>query len=199
MHWVISTAIVIIIIVIAFLCFLILPGPTVFFDPWIDEIDLMAQNHAAIEAETSAVTDAVTPIYGAGTVYDTRFPVIYDILRAIPGVKYAGLIHLKPVFGQVKRHGYAPAANNTVRYFYTIRHSATNKSGIWIDGASTFFCAKSWIVGDMSRENSLFNQYKYGDTLVLFMDVERPAKCPVGASKNTDVSTDEVLRMFRKE
>lgn len=197
MNWLLTVATVLAFIIIIFILLIFMPKPKVFFDVYIDDTKNFAHQHDLIKEEIEKINDEspVIPIFGNGEIFDDRYPVIYDLLRSLPFVRYAGIINIKPKFEQIKQYGWANNADNTVRYFYTISHSAAQKSGIWVDGAKKFFYEKEWIVTDVSREHSLFNKNKKASTVVLFIDIDR---CDInkGNSPNTDVSKDEVLKMF---
>ena len=199
MNWIFTVATVLAFIIVVFILLIFMPKPKVFFDIYIEGTENFNKQHAQIEKEVKDVGDVspVIPIFGNGAIVDTRFPVIYELLRSLPFVRYAGLINIKPKFEQVRQYGWDINSNNTIRYYYAITHSAAQKSGIWIDGQKKFFYSNEWIVGDISREHSLFNKNKKESTVVLFIDVDR---CDInkGNSPNSDVSKDEVLRVFYK-
>ena len=175
-----------------------MPKPKVFFDSYTNATTLFPQNHDELAKEIldQGVEKPVIPIYGFGEVKSEDFPKTYQMLRSMPYVRFAGIINLKPHFNQDREYGYNVVANHTIRYFYTIKHSATNKSGIWIDGECRFFTEKEWICGDMSREHSLFNKNKKLYTTVLFIDIDRHESIHDGCSPNSDLSKDEVLKLF---
>ena len=197
MNWLLTIATLLAFIIVGFMLLVFMPKPQVFFDPYLLEINNITAIHDDIAAEIKTVNDMspVIPIFGNGEIYDRRFPQIYEALRTIPFVRYAGIINVKPKFDQKKQYGYARNANNTIRHFYTITQSAAHKSGIWVDGAKKFFCEKEWILADMSRENSLFNKNKTDYSIVIFIDIDRININP-GNSPNVDVDQDEVLKMF---
>lgn len=199
MDWIYTIATVLALIIIVFILVIFMPKPKVFFDVDINETKNFEHKHDQIkkEIEDAKNNSPVIPIFGNGEIFETGYPVIYELLRSLPFVRYAGIINIKPKFEQVKQYGLNSNANNTVRYFYTISHSATQKSGIWVDGAKKFFYEKEWIVADMSREHSLFNKNKKSYTTVLFVDIDRCNINP-GNSPNNDVTKDEVLSVFHK-
>jgi hypothetical protein len=198
MNWVFTVAIVIILIIIGFFMFIFMPKPTVFYSPYTDTITAFAPNHDKIvqEVENYDSKNPVIPIYGFGEIKSVDFPFIYELLRSVPYVRFAGIINLKPKFQQAREYGLDRVANHTVRYFYTIKEPAGQKSGIWIDGAKKFFSDREWICGDMSREHSLFNKDKDRYATVLFIDIDRHEDIHEGRSPNSDIKKDEVLKMF---
>jgi len=191
----ISIAIVIIILIFTLILTVLAPAPTVFLEPYIDlsSIDLKFDD---IKKEIQTVNDMkpVIPIYGFEKIKDTRFPIIYNSIRNIPNVINIGILNLKPRFEQIRQYGFSSISNNTIRYFLPIEVSATNKSGIWIDGFKKFFNEKKWVCADVSREHSLFNKYKYGTCTVLFIDILRNSG--TGTSKNDNIILDEILLCF---
>lgn len=199
MDWIYTVASVLAFIIIIFILVIFMPKPKVFFDVYIDGTKNFEYKHDVIKKEITDVKNEapVIPIFGNGTIYETKYPETYELLRSLPFVRYAGIINIKPKFEQVRQYGLNTNANNTVRYFYTISHSATQKSGIWVDGAKKFFYEKEWIVADISREHSLFNKNKKSYTTVLFIDIDR-CDINIGNSPNTDVTKDEVLSVFHK-
>ena len=124
-----------------------------------------------------------------------KYPKLYEQIRAIPLVHYAGLLVLKPDFTEKTTHGYAPVANNTLRYFYPFKVSATRKCGITVDGQRKFFNEGVWVCADISREHSLYNQSLYESSIILFIDVSRE-NVPVGISTNNDILSDAILAAF---
>lgn len=197
MDWIFTVATVLAFIIIVFILMIFMPKPKVFFDVYIDGTKNFEHKHDLIEKEVNDTHDdsPVIPIFGNGEVFDKRYPVIYELLRSLPFVRYAGIINIKTKFEQVRQYGWANNANNTLRYFYTISHSAAQRSGIWVDGSKKFFYSKEWIVADVSREHSLFNKNKKDPTIVLFVDIDRCDINP-GNSPNTEVEKDEVLKLF---
>jgi hypothetical protein len=191
----ISIAIVIIILVFTIILTILAPAPVVFMEPYID-VSNINNKFDDIKKEIQTVNDMkpVIPIYGFDKIKDFRFPVIYNAIKKLPNVINIGIINLKPKFEQIRQYGYAPVANNTIRYFLPVEVAATNKSGIWIDGFKKFFNENKWICADISREHSLFNKYKYGTCTVLFIDILRESG--MGTSKNDNIVLDEVLLMF---
>jgi hypothetical protein len=178
-----------------------MPKPTVFFEPYTDTIKLFVQEHNNIVDELAPidVNIPIIPIYGLGIVKSTKFPFLYDLMRAIPYVRYAGIINIKPKFEQCRVYGYDQVANHTIRHFYTVKQSAANKSGIWIDGEKRLFSEKEWILGDMSREHSLFNKSKDSYTTIIFIDIDRHTDILTGRSPNSDIKKDEVLKVFEMD
>lgn len=198
MHWLVAVAVVIVLLVLGFILFIFMPKPIVFFDVLIDETKLFNDSHDEIvkEIKDADLKDSVIPIYYDGRIYTDKYPIIYELLCCIPDIKMAGIINIKPKFEQKKEYGLSKLANNTVRYFYTVKHSATLRSGIWIDGAQKFFYNKEWIVGDMSREHSLFNKNRKEYTTVIFIDVQRPSSIHPGCSPTHTSSDDEIAKAF---
>lgn len=199
MHWLVAVAVVIVLLVLGFILFIFMPKPTVFFDVTIAETKLFEDSHEEIVKEIQEVgsNNPVIPIYYDGHIYTDKYPVIYELLRCIPDVKMAGIINIKPKFEQKRQYGISRLVNDTVRYFYTVKHSATLRSGIWIDGAQKFFYNKEWIVGDMSREHSLFNKNRKEYTTVIFIDVQRPPSIHTGCSPTHKSADDEIAKAFR--
>jgi hypothetical protein len=200
MNWVIAFAIVLILTIVFFVLFIFSPKPTVFFDPFIDKIELedfsKSIDYIKKEIEDSKIELPVIPLLYKNTLISKKFPIITNLITNISDVTYAGIIKLKPKFEQIKQYGYAVNANNVLRYFFCVEQSATNKSGIWIDGSKKFFNNNEWICADISREHSLFNKNKDSNTTVLFFDVMRPDSINKGNSPNTDIEKDEVLKAF---
>lgn len=198
MHWLTATILVIILIIVGFGFFIFMPKPTVFFPPYTDTIQIFVQNHDDLKEEALQDTKTpVIPIYGRGEIKSDAYPKIYECLKCMPYVRYAGIINIKPKFEQKPEYGYDIVANHTIRYFYTFKAAGANKSGIWIDGEKRFFTEKEWICGDMSREHRLFNKLKKThSSTVLFVDIDRHQSIHEGRSPNTDASKDEVLKLF---
>ena len=204
MSWIFTTAIVIILLIAGFMLFFFMPKPIVFFDPHKSITDILNENYDNIKKEivdnqVEEVKDPVIPIYGFNEIKSYDYPVIYNLLQDIREIQTIGIINIKPKFQQIKEYGMASIVNDTIRYFYTIQESAGHKSGIWIDGERRFFSNKECIVGDMSREHSLFNKDKELWATVLFIDVARQyydQNIPTGNSPNQDIDKDEILKMF---
>lgn len=200
MSWLFTIALVIVLLIAGFMLFIFMPKPIVFFSPYTDTIAVCKQNHDVIckEILDKNCLDPVIPIYGLGEIKSFDYPEVYKSLRCMPYVRNAGIITIKPKFQQTREYGFAPIANHTVRYFYTIKESAGHKSGIWIDGEKRFFMEKEWICGDMSREHSLFNRDKERSTVVLFVDIDRHESIHEGRSPNQDIKKDEIMKMFEE-
>jgi hypothetical protein len=198
MDWVFAVFIVILLIIISFIFLIFMPKPRVFFDPYTNATTIFPQFHDEISKEICAGNSdmPVIPIYGFGEIMSDEYPITYQLLRAMPYVRFAGIINIKQDFEQKREYGFDKVANHTIRYFYTIKQSATQKSGIWIDGEKRFFTEKEWICGDMSREHALFNKNKRQPTTVLFIDIDRHESINEGASPNKELDKDEVLKMF---
>ena len=195
MDLIITCATVIALVVIGFILFIVMPKPKVFLDPYVD-LDTINNNFDKIKLEITEInnTQPVIPIYGNNKIYNHDYPILYESCRSLPSVEYLGIINLKPKFEQKIQHGWSNNANNTIRYFLPIETSATNKSGIWVDGAKKFFTDKEWVCADVSRENSLFNKYKYKKTTVIFVDIKRPSG--KGISLNESLELDDTLKLF---
>lgn len=198
MTWLLTVSLVIVFIVVGLMFFIFMPKPTVFFQPYTDATKLFVQEHDDIYLEimNDDTTTPVIPIYGMGITRTFKYPKLYELLRSVPYVRYAGIINLKPQFEQIREYGFDNVTDHTIRHFYTIKQSGTNKSGIWIDGEKRFFSEKEWILGDMSREHSLFNKNKEDYTTVVFIDVDRHESIHPGRSPNSDIKKDEVLKVF---
>jgi hypothetical protein len=197
MEIVYAFAIALIIVVVGFLFFLFMPKSIVFYEPpaydWSASFD-------ELKKELKPDAQTVEVIYGHslhnGELNVTSdYPMLYEKIREIGTVYYAGLITLKPEFKQKITQGYAPIANQTVRYFYPFKISATRKSGIVIDGETRFFAEATWLCADVSREHSLFNNSLYDSTVILFIDVLREG-VPAGVSKNQSIDSDTILNVF---
>jgi hypothetical protein len=200
MNWIVTIATVLAFIIVGFILLVFMPKPKVFFDPYIGEIKHFPLEHDQLKKEIEDIADQspVIPIFGNGIVFSDKYPILYGLTRSLPYVRYVGIINIKPKFEQVKQYGWARNADNTIRHFYTISHSAAQKSGIWVDGAKKFFYEKEWVIADMSREHSLFNKNKNSNTVLVFVDIDR-IDINQGNSPNTDVEKDEVLKMFNLE
>jgi hypothetical protein len=198
MNWFYAFCIVLVLIVVGFMMFIFMPKPVVFFEPYTDFIRVFESNHEIVKKEVLAndVETPVIPIFGFNDIKSDKYPETYKLLRCLPYVRFAGIINLRKKFSQAPTYGYAPVANETTRYFYTIDGTGTNKAGVWIDGEKKFFDEKTWICGDMSREHSLFNNDKYKSITVLFVDIDRHESIHKGTSKNEDLATDEILSYF---
>ena len=174
-----------------------MPKPAVFFTPYIDEIKIINDNRDIIKNEICKEELApIVPIYGFNKIYSTKYSQLYELLRCIPSITCVGILNINNKFHQSRKYGFNEIANNTIRYFYTIKVSSIYKSGIWIDGEKKFFIEDEWICGDMSREHSLFNKDKINKTIVLFIDIERPSSIHKGNSPNKDINKDEILKLF---
>jgi hypothetical protein len=198
MDWITTGGAFIAFIIIGFILLIFMPKAKVFFDQYVEEIKVFDDAYDDIKKEIEAVDikDAnVIPIYGNGEIKDTRFPKLYNTLRYLPNVRYAGIINVKPKYEQSKQYGFAPIANHTIRHFYTIKQSAALKSGIWVDGAKKFFTEKEWILADMSREHSIFNRKK-DNSIVVFIDIDRPLDMNAGNSPNTKIEADDIISKF---
>ncbi len=197
MNWFYATCIVLVLLVVGFMLFIFMPKPIVFFEPYTNCIAVFKIHHEKIKEEIK--TDIITPIipiYGFNEVKTDKYPEIYKLLRCLPYVRFAGILNLRTKFSQTSSYSYAPIANDTIRYFYTIDGTGSNKAGIWIDGEKRFFEEQTWICGDMSREHSLFNNDKYKSCSILFIDIDRHESINKGSSKNTDIASDEIIAQF---
>jgi hypothetical protein len=197
MQWLLTIAIVIVLIVISFVLFIFMPKARVFFDT-IKEGDIFSQNQEELKKSLANIDikKPIVPIYGDGVILNYEYPFLYQLIQCLPEVKYAGILILKPVFNQTPQYGFKHIANTTLRHFYCVKQSATQKSGIWIDGERKFFNEGEWICGDMSRENSLFNKNKKNTSVIVFVDIDRPKDINIGNSINDDISKDEILKHF---
>ena len=198
MNWFYACCIVLVLIVVGFMMFIFMPKPIVFYEPYTDCINIFTDNHELLKKEIleNDTTTPVVPIYGFDAIQTHKYPETYKLLRCMPYVRFAGILNLRTKFSQLATYSYAPVANNTIRFFYTIDGTGTNKAGVWIDGEKRFFEEKTWICGDMSREHSLFNNDKYKSITVLFIDIDRHENIHKGTSKNDDLDTDEILSQF---
>lgn len=198
-----TTCVVIVLIILVVCCSLFLPRAHVFYDMYFvnNVIDTTRFNHNTIYKELTdeQKTPPVVPVFAAdkddlGKVYFTNCTNLLESLSSVDNLKYAGIINLKSDFEQKVQRGYAPNANKTLRYFLPLRCPCVNKSGIWVNGEKRFFHEGEWICADMSRDNSLFNKYRYENAIVLFMDIEkRPTP---GISQNDKLDDDEILKCF---
>ena len=159
-----------------------------------DKHDEHAEHDKHNEQKKSGKKVTFTPAVVEPYVTDKYFK-LYEQIRAIPLVHYAGLINLKSDFTEKTTYGYAPVANNTLRYFYPFKVSATRKCGITVDGQRKFFNEGVWVCADVSREHSLFNQSLYENSIILFIDISRE-NAPLGISDNYDISSDSILAAF---
>ena len=189
-------ALCIVLVIIGFFFFFFMPSSTVFYDKQCPDWSSM---YGVLLAEVIDQGDPVVPIYGRDIntgelVVTDKFPLLYEKIREIPNVYYAGLINLKPEFVSATIHGYAPVANQTLRYFFSFRVSGTRKSGVVVDGQRKFFTEGAWICADVSRENSIFNNSLYDPCVILFVDIMRDIA--LGVSQNHDIRTDHILRAF---
>lgn len=200
MSWVVTCSLFVLCCVLGLMFFIFMPKPQVFFDSYLSELKHFSTVHDDItqELDNNPCDWPVIPIYGRGTIYNNNYPVIYNLLRSVPNVRYAGIINIKPKFEQMREYGFDEVSNHTIRHFYTIKQSSHNKSGIWIDGEKRFFNEQEWILGDMAREHALFNKNKDSYTVVLFVDIDKPATYNIGRSPNDQINKDEVLKVFEK-
>ncbi len=211
MDWLFTISLSIVLLIAGFMLFFFMPKPKVFFDTYTNTIEIFKQNHELVCNEVlgnknlgetnldDSSRDPVVPIYGFGEIKTYEYPIVYNCLRCVPYVRFAGIITIKPKFQQAREYGLDVIANHTMRYFYTLKESAGHKSGIWIDGEKRFFTEKEWICGDMSREHSLFNKDKERSSVVLFIDIDRHETIHEGRSPNKDIKKDEILKMFEGE
>ncbi len=206
MDWLFTVSLTIVLLIAGFMLFFFMPKPRVFFDPYTNTVEIFKQNHDLICGEVfdtnkldDGQRDPVIPIYGFGEIKAYEYPVIYNCLRCVPYIRFAGIITIKPKFQQAREYGLDIVANHTIRYFYTLKESAGHKSGIWIDGEKRFFTEREWICGDMSREHSLFNRDKERSSVVLFIDIDRHETIHEGRSPNNNIKKDEILKMFDGE
>jgi hypothetical protein len=197
MDWLYAICIVLVLLVVGFMMFIFMPKPIVFFEPYTNCIEVFKDKHDIIKAEiTTDITTPIIPIYGFNEIKSDKYPETYKLLRCLPYVKIAGILNLRKKFSQVSSYSYAPVANETIRYFYTVDGTGSNKAGIWIDGEKRFFEDKTWICGDMSKEHSLFNNDKYKSCSILFIDIDRHENIKKGSSKNMDLASDEIISQF---
>lgn len=197
MNWFYAVCIVLVLIVVGFMLFIFMPKPTVFFEPYTNCIEVFKDNHEKIKAEVlQDIKTPIIPIYGFNEMKTNKYPETYKLLRCMPFVRFAGILNLRTKFNQASSYSYAPVANDTIRYFYTVDETGSNRAGVWIDGEKRFFEEKSWICGDMSREHSLFNNDKYKSCSVLFIDIDRHESINKGSSKNNVLSSDEIIAQF---
>jgi hypothetical protein len=194
-NYIYTGALCIVLVIIGFFFFFFMPSSTVFYNKQGPDWSGM---YGVLLAEVINQSDHIVPIYGhkpsGELVITDKFPLLYEKIREIPDVYYAGLINLKPEFVSATIHGYAPIANQTLRYFFPFRVSGTRKSGVVVDGQRKFFTEGIWICADVSRENSIFNNSLYDSCIILFIDVMRDIS--LGVSQNHDIRTDHILRAF---
>jgi hypothetical protein len=194
-NYIYTGALCIVLVIIGFFFFFFMPSSTVFYNKPGPDWSAM---YGVLLAEVIDHGDPIVPIYGRDTsgelVITDKFPLLYEKIREIPDVYYAGLINLKPEFVSATIHGYAPVANQTLRLFYPFKVSGTRRSGVVVDGQRKFFAEGTWICADVSRENSIFNNSSYDACVILFIDVMRDVA--LGVSQNYDIKTDHILRAF---
>jgi hypothetical protein len=199
MNYLIGGAIIFILVILGLILFIFMPKPLVYFD--VDpSFNILNDNFAELKKEVDQNNNnqPIIPIYGNGKIYTDVFPQLYETLRSIPDVQFAGLINIKPLFEQKSQYGYDRLSDYSIRTFFVINHSATKKSGIWIDGQKRFFESGELICGDMSREHKLFNRNKKKYTTVLFVDTKRPDNIHRGVSPNSQIIEDEILNQFNQ-
>ena len=197
MNWFYAVCIFLVLIVVGFMLFIFMPKPIVFFEPYTNCIGVFNDNHEKIKTEIlTDIKTPIIPIYGFNEIKTDKYPETYKLLRCMPAVRFAGILNLRTKFSQTSSYSYAPVANDTIRYFYTIDGTGSNKAGVWIDGEKRFFEEKTWICGDMSREHSLFNNDKYKSCTILFIDIDRHDSINKGSSKNNELSSDEIIAQF---
>lgn len=197
----ILVAIVVIVCIVVLVC---LPKPNAFPDPDPEiDMDMFIQRQAELSDEiTKAFGDCsqshgdsvqtVIPILHYDVQKSDACPVLEGIVRQIPNVVTAGVMRVMPKVEKPPAHGYADHSNITIRYFYCVKTAVANRSGIWVDGARKFFREGEYFCADVSRENYLFNSYKYEPTLVIFIDLPRPENMARGISTNTNAASDEI-------
>lgn len=135
-----------------------------------------------------------TPLY-----YDEEFCEknygVQDLLNKIPyEIRTVALIRIPPRFRQKKQWGIASYANHILRCYVTLQHSATKKSGIWVDGEKKFFSNGCLICFDPTREHSLFNTFGYESAVVLMIDIVR--NIPGNSPNIIDLEKDEIYAAF---
>ena len=113
MHWLLTIAIVIVLIVISFVLFIFMPKARVFFDT-LKEGNIFFQNQEELKKSLANVEidTPVIPIYADGVILNNEYPFLYQLLQCLPEVRYAGILVLKPKFNQIPQYGYNEKANS---------------------------------------------------------------------------------------
>lgn len=203
MSWIFTVAVIIVLVIIAFLFVIIMPKPVVFFEPYVD-LHAFTDRLPDIQSEitkciqTNRHVNPVVQLVSQGHSWDAvqYYPLIYSLIYTLPGVEYAGVLYLRPKFNQKKQMSQGKNVNHTYRYFYAVQTCVT-KAGIWIDGEKRFFSEGKWICCDVSREHALFNKNKYERAVVLFVDIMRPETSPLGCASKKDNEQDDIMAAFQ--
>ena len=126
---------------------------------------------------------SIIPFYGFG-IWNKKilhkFPVLYNILKQIKGLKTAIISKLKKQTKLKPHHGWAALANNVLRCHYGI--ISNEESYIFVENESIKTTENNIIVFDDSKLHWAENN-GVSDRIVLILDIDRPNNIKKGESK----------------
>jgi hypothetical protein len=194
MDYLLSIAIVIVVVILTFMLLIFMPRPKVYFEPseTYPELTIFLDN----EYRENIVKE-VEDLFKSGNIKNhlddrCRYKILYDentlesmeilheVLMSIPCVKRAFIAEVKEKTELPQNKGSASTANATLRCLIPINIPAIKKSGIWGDGEKKFFFEDQILIYDHSRSHYIFNNHKYKKLLLLVIDIDRPESIPMG-------------------
>jgi hypothetical protein len=188
MGYILTIAIVTLLIIVTILLLIFVPKPKCYFDP----IDIFAELlllttdecFTNIKDECSKlVFDKELTLYTNDKVSDelNNMPKTYEILTTIPNLINVKLYKLDKKTNTHKAKGDI-YTNSIIRAILPIDACNSRKSHVWCDGEKRLFTNSGLIVYDPSRESQMINNHKRLSTTLLLIDITRPDSIPKGVA-----------------
>jgi len=136
----------------------------------------------------------VLPLFVFGTYAHhicVQLPVLTQFLRSIPGLKLAILSKMSPGTRLEPHQGWASHSNHVLRCHYGLDVPDHHSCTVMVGGRTRTHKNDEWIVFDDSLIHTASNNHAFLDRTVLIVDIERPARIPIGTSTVQD--TKELL------
>ena len=124
----------------------------------------------------------IIPLYGFGIWNKNilhRFPVLFNILKNIKGLRTAIISKLKKQTKLEPHHGWAKLANNVLRCHYGI--ISNENSYVFVENESRQTIEDGIVVFDDSKLHWAENN-GLSDRVVLLLDIDRPSNIKKGES-----------------
>ena len=136
----------------------------------------------------------IIPLYGFGIWNKNilnRFPVLFNILKNIKGLRTAIISKLKKQTKLKPHHGWAKLANNVLRCHYGI--ISNENSYVFVENESRQTIEDGIVVFDDSKLHWAENN-GLSDRVVLLLDIDRPSNIKKGES--TVKESDELYNFI---
>lgn len=188
-----TIAIIIVLVIISVACFIFFPKGKNFFEveKIFPDLNCIKLNIEQIKEEVKLISDnkaKLTPLVYFNKVSNhlNNAPNLYLFLTTIEGLRTAQLIKIDSEEETKKINGNAELSNQTLRAQFPILLAGSKKVGVWVDGETKFYRDNDWLIFDYSRENFNLNRHMAKHSIILSLDIRRPANISDGISKNNN-------------